>query len=338
MGRAQVNALSGGVSRGVRSSWGQQFVDATRDFFKAGGHRSSGTWRSPAIDVSLFATTLTEGAGSGAALVPPDVQPGPIPLPTRALRMAELFGRGQTGSNTVRLLMESAYTNSAAPTAEGAAKPESALVFSSTDERVAKIAHFLPVTDEMLEDVPTISSYIDSRLRLGVLLAEDDQLLNGNGTAPNLLGVLNRSGLTPTITQTTESVADLVATQAAAVATASNLAPDGVVLHPSDWLRILTAKDSTGRYLSEGAPFVSVNPPLIWDLPAVTTVAIPQKTILVGNFAYGGIVFRHTSGLRVESTNSHQDWFQKNIVAIRAEERLALAIVRSSAFGKVVLA
>jgi len=341
--REAATAIAGNGQRSkagssAKGSWGDQFVAATKDFFASGFHRSQAAWSSPAIQVPWQATTLGEGAGSGAALVQPDVQPGPIPMPTRPLRIAELFATGATSSNTVRLMMETTFTNNAAPVAEGTAKPESALAFTAVDEPVRKIAHFLPVTDEMLEDVPTIRSYIDSRLRLGVLLTEDDQLLNGSGTAPALLGILNRSGLTATVTQTTEAIADLIAKQIQAIATASMLLPDAVIMNGADWLTLLTVKTTAGEYLADNAPFVSMNPPMIWGLPVIVTPAIVAKTILIGNFALGGIVFRHTSGLSIAATSSHQDWFTKNLTCVRAEERIALAIVRASAFGKVVLA
>lgn len=316
-------------------SWGAEFTAATSEFFRAGGHRAAGTWVSPAV---MIATTLTEDAASGGALVPPQLVPDIVPFPTRPMRVAELFAAGQTSSNTIRLMLEKTFTNAAAPVAEGSAKPESALVFEAVDEPTRKVAHWLPVTEELLEDAPTSAAFIDGRLRLGVLLAEDDQLLNGNGTPPNLLGILNRSGLTATITQTTETVADAIAAQLAAVATASNLQPDGVVIHPTDWLKIATVKDTTGAYLATGAPFVTMNPPMIWGVPAAITTAIAVKTVLVGAFQRGGQVFRHATGLRVEASNSHQDFFIKNLVAIRAELRLALAVYRPGAFGKVVLA
>src|SRR5262249_3527123 len=142
-------------------------------------------------------TTLTEDPASGGGLVVPDVQPGIIPLPTRKIVVADLLAPGTTTSNAVTFMEETTFTNAAAPVAEGTAKPESALVFTQKTESVRKLAHWLPVTDEILEDVAQLTSYINQRLRLGVQLAEDDQLLNGNGTAPNLLGLLNRTGLAP---------------------------------------------------------------------------------------------------------------------------------------------
>jgi HK97 family phage major capsid protein len=319
-------------------TWGDQFLVATSEFFKAGGHRTRGAWTSPAAVIPLSATTLTEDPASGGGLVQPDLVPGIIALPQRPLRVADVFAVGQTASNTLRLMLEKSWSNAAAPVLEGGVKPESALVFEQVDEPVRKVATWLPTSEELLEDQPSARSFVDARLRLGVQLAEDDQLLNGNGTAPNLLGVLNRPGLTATITQTTDTIADVIGAQISAVAIASNLAPDAVVINPSDWTRLATAKDSQGRYLASGAPFITMAPPMIWGVPAVITPAIVAKTVLVAAGKMGAQVFRHVSGLRVDASNSHQDFFIRNEVAIRAEERLALAVYRPSAFGKVVLA
>lgn len=319
-------------------SWGEIFVAATADFFKQGGHRTPGAWSSPAAIVPLLATTITEDPASGGALVLPDVPPGIVPLPERQLHVADIFAAGTTSSNTIRLMVEKTFTNAAGAVLEATAKPESALVFQQQDEPVRKFAHWIPATEELLEDAPTARSYIDGRLRLGIQLAEDDELLNGSGVAPHILGILHRTGLTATITQTTETIADVIAAQLAAVAMASSLPPDAVVINPTDWLKLLTTKDTTGRYLSDNAPFVTVTPPTIWGVPAVLTVAIAVKTILVAAGKMGGQVFRHTGGVRVEASNSHQDFFTKNLVAIRAEERVALAVYRPSGFGIVTLA
>jgi hypothetical protein len=103
--------------------------------------------------------------------------------------------QGTTNSATVRYLLETTNTNAAAATDEGAAKPESAITFTQVDEPVRKVATFLPVSDEMLEDMAQIRSYLDNRLRLFVQQAEEAQLLSGSGTAPNIRGLLNRTGI-----------------------------------------------------------------------------------------------------------------------------------------------
>ncbi len=346
--RQQVDRLTGGAGsasarRSGGSSVGALFASATGDFFKSGRHRT-GTWRTDAVEVpyaSLFqpqlqATTLTEGSGSGGALVVPDSRPGIIPVATRPIVVMDLVMPGTMTSNAVTYMQETTFTNAAAPVAEGSAKPESALVFAATTESASKIAHWLPVSDELLEDVPAIQAYIDGRLRVGVQLAEDDQLLNGNGTPPNFRGILNRSGLAATVTQGAgESVADAVLRQIAAITTTAMVAPTGIVMNAADWTSQMILKDSTGQYIG-ASPFETPVQPTLWGLPVALTSAIAAKTALVGAFATMAQFFRR-GGMRVEASNSHQDFFVRDLVALRCEERGALAVYRPGSFGKVQL-
>ncbi len=342
----QIEAFTGG--RGNRASSpnggvqgmsaGALYATATAEFFKRGGHRVSGGWRSDSVEVpysALFATTLTESPTSGGKLVVPDYQPGIVPSATRPIVVMDLLMPGTTNSNTVVYMVETQFTNAAAPVAEGTAKPESALVFDQVSEPVLKVAHWLPVTEELFEDVAAIQTYIDGRLTLGVQLAEADQLLNGNGTLPNYRGLMLRA-TAPTIVQGAgETIADAIAKQIAQIATTAMVPATGIVMNPSDWLGVLLSKTSTGDYYANG-PFGPVSAPSLWGLPVALTSAIVAKTVLVGAFATQAQFFRR-GGIRVEASNSHQDFFVKNLVAIRAEERGALACYRPGAFGKVTL-
>jgi HK97 family phage major capsid protein len=340
---AKVHGLRGagrGDAPGRGQSVGALFM-ANSDvaaFFERGGHRASAAWRSPTVDVpygAMFATTLTEDPTSGGKLVVPQYLPGIVPSPTRPIVVMDLLRAGQTNSNMILYEQETTFTNAAAPTAEGSAKPESALVFDQVSEAVLKIAHWIPVTEELLEDVPAAQSYIDARLQLGVQLAEEDQLLNGNGTPPNFKGLLARA-TAPTITQSAgESVADAILRQIAAISATAFVRPSGLVMNPSDYTQMLVLKSSTGEYIGP-SPFETPMTPMLWGLPVALTPAMPAKTVLAGAFSSFGQFFRR-GGLRVEASNSHQDYFIKNLVAIRAEERGALCVYRPSAFGKVLL-
>lgn len=296
------------------------------------GKFPAGAWTSPASE--LMATTLDESTGSGGKLVIPQYLPGILPLPTRRLTVANLLAQGTANSNSIIYMKESTFTNAAAPTAEGAAKPESTLVFTSVTEPVQKIAHWLPVTEEMFEDVAGIQSYLDIRLRLGVELTEDDQLLNGSGTPPALTGLMNRAGLATAVARGTDTNADAIMKQIAAIETATNMAVDGIVMNPTNWLTVALSKDANGGYMSGGGPFANTIQPTLWGRPVALTSAIVANTALVGAFGTAAQLFRR-GGIRVEATNSHQDFFVKNLVAVRSELREALAVYRESAFGKV---
>jgi HK97 family phage major capsid protein len=328
----------GGLSR-ERRSIGQQFVQNAdvQTFLRQGGHRRNGAWASPPVDC-ILATTLTEDPASGGKLLVPQYIPGIQPVLFKRLVVADLMASGTATSNSIVYMVETTFTNAAAPVAEGAAKPESALVFDQKTDPVSKIAHWLPVTEELLEDVAAISSYIDARLTLGVQLAEEDQLLNGNGTPPNIRGIMNRSGLAADVARNSgatppETNADAILRQIAAIASTAYVYPDGVVINPANWFTIATSKDQQGQYFG-GGPFSSLPTASLWGTPVAITPSIVANTALVGAFGTMSQVFRK-GGIRVEASNSHQDFFIKNLVAIRAEERLALAVYRPGAFGKV---
>jgi len=119
----------------------------------------------------------------------------------------------------------------------------------------------------------------------------------------------------------------------AAIATTAFVYPEGIVINPTNWFTIQIGKDTTGRYLA-GNPFQPLPANSLWGVPVAPTPSIVAGTALVGAFATASQVFRK-GGIRVEASNSHQDYFVKNLVAIRAEERLALCVYRPGAFGKV---
>jgi len=119
----------------------------------------------------------------------------------------------------------------------------------------------------------------------------------------------------------------------AAIQVATNLQPDGIVMNPANWKTIQLTKDSNGQYYGAG-PFATPQRPTLWGVRVALTSAITANTALVGCFRTAAQIFRK-GGLRVEASNSHANFFVENKMAIRAEERLTLAVYRASAFGTV---
>jgi HK97 family phage major capsid protein len=316
---------------------GEQFVES--EGFKSLIDRGlTGNWSTGDVDLKPAAANFFEGTGAspgvGGALVPEDRRPGVLPILYERLTVADLLAAGSTTSNLVRYVEETVADDSAVGTvAEGADKPEVALELDLVDEPVRKIAAFLPVSDEMLEDAAQIRSYIDARLGLFVRIEEENQLLNGDGTGTDLEGLLSRI---PAENADVASDADNVNAAdhifaAVTVARRSYLEPDGVVIHPDDWAGIVGLKDNEGRYLGNG-PFGGMQGDVIWGKRVVVTEAATPGSALVGAFGTAAQVFRR-GGLTVEASNSHSDFFKKNLTAIRAEERLALAVYRPQAFA-----
>lgn len=322
-------------------SMGQQFIESpAMAWLKQHPVGTKGaSWSSPSVDLNAATLTTTGGSpGSGGDLIVPQYVPGIQPLLFKRLVVADLMPSGRTDSNSIVFMKETTFTNAADTVAEGGTKPESTLIFDQTSSDVRKIAHWLPATEEMLEDVPAIRSYIDMRLRLGVELEEEDQLLNGNGTPPNLRGLLNQTGLATTIVSggsPGDSNADAIFKQMMALSYTSLVPADGIVMNPTNWQSIALSKNADDQYYA-GGPFNTPPIPRLWGLPVVLTPSITANTALVGAYRTAAQVFRK-GGIRVEATNSHASYFITNLVAIRAEERLALVVYRPSAFGKVTL-
>lgn len=311
-------------------------------FVKSDGYRTmrarglSGQWSTGSVDLEGKALLDSGAVGSDEnGLLQADVQPGILPVLFQKLTIADLLAQGTTAASHVRYMVETTATSGAAGVPESGSKPESSLAFDAVDEPVKKIATFLPVTDEMIEDVPALTSYINGRLSLFVKREEEDQLLNGSG-GDDLIGILDRvpggnQGVTSNAVDA--QILDHIYAGITQVRL-SFLEPDAVVMHPEDYATIQTLKDGVDRYLGAGAYGPAQD--VVWGKRVVVTTAIAQGTALVGAFQESAQIFRR-GGLTVEASNSHADFFQHNKTAIRAEERMALAVYRPEGFATVTL-
>ena len=194
------------------------------------------------------------------------------------------------------------------------------------------IAHFVIATRQILDDAPMLRSYIDGRLRYGLKLVEEDQLLNGGGTGTDLEGIYtaasaSTANLAVVTTPTKIDVIRIAMLQAAL----AEYAPNGVVMHPTDWASIETLKDTAGAYLIGDPQETGVR--RLWGLPVVATQAMALDKFLVGAFDMGAQIFDRM-GARVEISTEDASNFRQNLVTILCEERLALAIYRPEAFVK----
>lgn len=255
-----------------------------------------------------------------------------VPSPQEGRTVADLMLPGTTSAQKIEYYEETTFTNAAAETAEGAAKPESALDFTLREDSVRKIATWVPVTDEMLGDVPAFESYLRERLGFMVKQREELQLLQGNGSGQNILGLYNRTGV-QTVTGYGLSTIDSILKGITEIQKDAFSEPTAMVITPDDWFDIRTSKATgTGDYLL-GSPLqpVDVRP---WGLEVRVTTNAVANTALVGAFKPHAQVFRR-SGIEIAISTENEDYFIKNKLAVRAEERLALACYRPSAFCKV---
>jgi HK97 family phage major capsid protein len=322
----------------VVKSIGQQWAES--DVYKAllNGGMQGKSWQSGSVETKA---TLAEATGGiGAALgVTPALLPGLTNILFADLTVADLIPNGVSDGYNFRYIVESAVTNAAATVAESGTKPLSDLTFAVVDDRLRKIATLLQVTDEMLADVSMIASYIDTRLALFIKIAEETQLLLGDGTAENLTGLMNRAGKQTTIVKGTapslvgDNDMDVILRQITAVRIGSFLEPDAIVIDPASWQTILLSKAATaGTYLG-GGPFTPQSPSL-WGKKVVVSPRMTAGAALVGAFAQAAQIWRK-GGIVIDASNSHNLNFAINQTTIRAEERLALSVYRPGAFGVV---
>jgi HK97 family phage major capsid protein len=274
------------------------------------------------------ANTITGQSGSPATnsdvLVGADRMAGIVGGAFRALRVRDVLPSGLTTSNMIEFTRELVFTNNAAEVAEGGTKAESVLTFELATAPVVTIAHWIKVSKQVLSDAPALAAYIDNRLRYGVELRVDSQLINGNGSGQNMKGLAhadNQTEYTP-VSGDTEIDSINRAKQTLAVA---DYAATALMLNPATWGAIERKKDDNERYVV-GNPFGAIVP-VMWGLPVVVTNSITAGKLLIGAFDVAAMVFGRES-VSVEMSNSNDTDFVKNLITVRAEERLALAGLR----------
>lgn len=280
------------------------------------------------VEVKDITSLSTDAPGSAGALIQSDRRGLQVELPQRRLTVRSLILPGQTASNSIEYEREKLFTNNAAMVAEGTLKPQSELQFEDATATVRTIAHWIRTSVQILADAPGLRSIIDQRLRYGLGLAEEGQLLNGSGTGQNLLGLVTAA--TPFVAPGSLTASTPVDTIRLMIlqAALAEYPPNGIVLNPIDWAAIEMQKDTQGRYLI-GNP-QGILSPTLWGLPVVPTQAMGVDKSLVGAFNLAAQIFDRQDAT-VDVSTEDQDNFVKNKVTIRAEERLAMAIYRPQA-------
>lgn len=255
--------------------------------------------------------------------------------------VADLLGSGTMSGTSIKYFIEGlAVDGNFQTVAETGQKPQMQFpVPTSKVDGISKLAAWWDNSDEMIEDLPFMVSEINNRGLYMLSMVEEAQLLSGDGTGTNLLGLLNRSGLQLETSAAAADDPDAVFRASAKVQQATGLTSDGVILNPMDYQRLRLMRDSNGQYFGGGFFYGEygntgvVEQPPLWGLRTVVTAAIPQGTFLTGALKAATTVYRK-GGIRVESTNSDQGKFTTNIVTTRIEERIGLAVRNPTAIVK----
>lgn len=310
-------------------SIGEQFV-------KSEGFTALAEGRQSRARINIKTAIInTQPASTSQPLVQGDRLAGIVTTANRILHMRDLIPVGRTSSNLIEFAKENVFTNNAGPTISGSpeqvenvTKPESAITFTLATEPVRTLAHFIPASTQVLSDSPMLESYINSRLMYGLKLKEDTQILLGTGINGQLQGLYtNRTAYSKTSPLSYTTKLDVLRDAIRQVQT-SEYMPTGIVLNPTDWAAIELAKGSDLRYLWANPQ--SAASPVLWGLPVVVTNSITAGTFLVGAFDMAAQLWDRQDAT-VEMSLEDSTNFQKNMVTIRCEERLAVTIYRATA-------
>lgn len=296
-------------------SWGGQLIKSSAFADFAGGRTQKAR-----VEVK---NTLT---GSDTT-VAPDRRPGIVPGAFQMLTIESLLNSTTTSSNAVEFTKENVFTNNAAEAAEGAAKAESSLTWSLVNMPVSTVAHWIKISRQLSMDNTALAAYINNRMVYGVNRKVETQLVSGDGTAPNISGMLDTGNFTAhgyadanlgTVLKKLVLIRKMIADSWAA-----GYPAEAILMNPADFAQIeidlLTVAAGQVRVAVDSAGVMR-----LWGVPVVQSVGVTADTILTGAFSQAYTLYNREAVV-VEMSESDSDNFTKNLITIRAERRLALA-------------
>lgn len=295
-----------------------------------------------------------QDASGQAVLGQTDRLPGIDVLPQLPLGIFDLITVGQTDAPSVEFIRMVSRTVRATEVKEAATaadigsgspavtavqaglKPESDYTFEKVTRGVKTIAHSIPATRQELDDAPGLATTIDGEMRTGVDRRAETQVLQGDGLGDNIEGVLNTPGIA-TYTQGAAAAGEPKVDAIHRIFTMLRLTgfePTAYGSHPNDWQEVRLSKDSNGNYLY--GPPSQAGTTQVWGVPVAQTIAVPAGAGVAGEWPRAE--FRVREALKVLVTDSHKDWFLRNLLLLLAEARGVLVIRRPQAFGEVTFA
>ena len=281
-------------------------------------------------DMSLKIDDMTQANSfESTTVVPAQHIPGIVFNPDRDLRVRDLIAPGTTTSNAVEYVYEHAYTDSTDITAEGDEYKQSDFDLKLATATVRKITAYIIISEEMLDDVEGLTSYISSRLPSKLKLKEDYQLLYGDGQGTNLSGlVTNATAYVDALADSKITRIDVLVDAFRQVQTAEYKATFAFI-NPADAAKIKLSKDDNGVYIH---PWVFMpNGQITLDgVPVIVSSAITAGDFLVGDGKLGAQVFDRKQ-MSLEMTNQNEDNFIKGMVTVRISERITIAVYRPKA-------
>ncbi|EDZ4355995.1 phage major capsid protein [Salmonella enterica] len=280
------------------------------------------------VSIPVNAALISSGVAEG--VVEPQRLPGIDTTPKQRLFIRDLIAPGRTSSPAIFWVQQTGFTNKAAVVAENTTKPYSDIAFATKITPVTTIAHMFKASKQILDDFAQLQSTVDAEMRYGLKYVEEQEILFGDGTGVHLHGIVPQASAFSAEfnVEQQNGIDDL--RLAMLQAQLARFPASGHVLHFIDWAKIELTKDTLGRYILANPS--GLTGPTLWGLPVVATEAAAFKgKFLTGAFNAGAQIFDREDANVVISTENADD-FEKNMISIRCEERLALAVKRPEAF------
>ncbi|EOC0046213.1 phage major capsid protein [Cronobacter sakazakii] len=276
------------------------------------------------VNAALISTDVPTG------VVEPQRLPSIDTAPKQRLFIRDLIAPGRTAAPAIFWVQQTGFTNAAKVVPEGTTKPYSDIQFAPQITPVTTIAHMFKASKQILDDFAQLQSTIDAEMRYGLKYVEEQEILFGDGTGAHLKGIVPQASAFSAAFEVEKQNGIDVLRLAMLQAQLARFPASGHVLHFIDWAKIELTKDSLGRYILANP--AALSGPTLWGLPVVATeTAAFQGKFLTGAFNAAAQLFDREDANVVISTENADD-FEKNMISIRCEERLALAVKRPEAF------
>lgn len=244
--------------------------------------------------------------------------------PKRKLFMRDLVRVVPVDNLYVHWAEKQASEGGATAVAEGAKKPQMDWKYVENSSKVEKIAVWIKVSKESLDDLKFLRGEINTELRYEVERELDEQMWDADGTAPNLEGLLPQI---PTYAAGTfagavasANIYDVIVTAISQVETAG-FSPNAIAVNPTDYYKLILTKDANGNYIRP--QFLPDGGQAIAGIRIVSNSNVTAGTFVVGDFTKATLAIREDVNLDMGYEN---DDFTKNLVTILAELRAAFYI------------
>lgn len=333
-GKSLADALkeNEGVSRILRDRKGRAYIDL--DAQQVGAIMGRKSVISAVTSGSAGSDTLNPVGLSTTGVLQIDRIPGITPEARQVLKIRDVLSARPTTMAVVDFVKVTSPMSVASPVAEASLKPENSLTFASVSEKVKLIATWIPATRQVLDDLTELMGFIQTSLPYYIDLEEELQLLSGDNAGEDLHGIIPQaaafnSSLLPSAAKGWNKI-DVVGTAIQQINAAKEIDPTFIVLNVNDWWGIRLTKDGFGRYIL-GDPQSTVSPN-IFGLNVISTTSIPQGNFLVGSGSPVAAEIRDRMGMQIEISTEHSDYFVRNLIAVRAEKRLAMVTKRPNSF------